>query len=182
MVATTADSSGDDAGIQPVGPELDFHLPLVPLVETVLHDLQQLFVLVIPELDLAGEPTGDAGVVGEECFHLLVVASEDEHNLARQVLHLRQKEVEDLPPTRAVSGCELVGFVDEHGAAPVVEDAVDLLLAILDAVTSKARAGRLDEVATGQRADGCEKLCVEPRNRCFPYEAISNIDHGTMRD
>jgi hypothetical protein len=51
---------------------------------------------------------------------LLSVAGEDENHLAIEVLNLWQEIVQNGSAAKVVSGCKLVGFIDEEHATAVV--------------------------------------------------------------
>jgi len=54
-------------------------------------------------------------VVFEKVFHLLLVAGDNEDELADVVLHLRKEEVENGVTAAVLWAHKLVGFVDKHG-------------------------------------------------------------------
>lgn len=59
-------------------------------------------------------------IVCVEALHLLSVAGEDENHLAIEVLNLWQEIVQNGSAAKVVSGCKLVGFIDEEHATAVV--------------------------------------------------------------
>lgn len=106
--------------------------------------------------------------MGVEALHLLSVASEDEDDLAIQVLDLWQKVVQDCSAAEAVSGRELVRFIYEKYTTAVVQYFFDDTLAAGDSSVGQTCSSLFFETAAGNDAERGEKLSIETSDGGFP--------------
>ena len=95
---------------------------VVRAVYEALQYLEQLFGVVVLDIDEAVEAAAHAGVDAEQVFHLCAVACGDDHELATVVLHSFHKFLQRLRAEFVLGavlphGCECVGLVDEKYAA-----------------------------------------------------------------
>jgi hypothetical protein len=168
LSTSVANTLGDDPAIEATKSVVAIHQPIELLVDLQLKYPEKLVVGIIGKVHLNGESAGQPGIVCEKALHLLVVSSEDEHNLATEILDFGEKVVEHSSTARVVAGSELVGFVKEENAASVVQNLIDHLFAPRNADICETRPSGFLEAHSRNHANFGEKLGVNPRDRGFP--------------
>jgi len=113
------------------------------------------------ELEFNGKSTGYARVVFKECFHIFVVAGENEHDFTGQILDFCQEEIKDLMASIVLSGNELISFIDEKRATATVADLFEVLFASRYPIAGQSRARRLDKMIAGDHSHRTEELAIQ---------------------
>lgn len=110
---------------QPAVTALDLHSAIEAPLDLLLEDLEQLFVCVVFEDELVWETNWHTRVVREDLLYLLLVPGQDEHEFSGQILRLVKECAKDLGPY--CTGCrrQLVSFVNEDGAAAIIQNLFD---------------------------------------------------------
>lgn len=108
-------------------------------------------------------------IVCVEALHLLSVASEDEYHLAIQVLNLWKEVIQDCSAAEAVSGSELIGFIDEQYTAAVVQYLIDDGLAARHSSIGETSSSLFFETTARDDAERSKELSIDARNRGFPW-------------